>query len=104
MSYLKFQRLKRLEKTLNVLVYTSAIIDILIFLVTTYTLISHSSLEHMILPLNILLSIVVVLTLILGAALLFTKHFENIIFKITYGIPRALKNLNNKRYRYKPKR
>jgi len=96
------ERVKRLKKILDILVYSSAIIDILIFLVTTYALFSHSSLEPMVLPLNILLSIIVILTIVMGALLIFLRHYEKIFSEVSKTFQNFTKK--KRKYHYKPRR
>ena len=109
MSQKEVEEIKRLKRILNLLVYTSSVIDILIFLATASTLAFHFSTEHLLLPLNILLSLVVILTILLGLIIVLMRHYQKIFFAFFEPIKmmdKFFKDLKNKKhtYRYKPKK
>lgn len=109
MSKSQVEEIKRLKRMINILVYTSAIIDILIFLATASTLAFNFSAEHLLLPLNILLSIVVVLTILLGLIIVLIRHYQKIFFaffepiRVVNKLLKELTKNKKHRYQYKPK-
>ena len=109
MSQKEVEEIKRLKRMLNLLVYTSSVVDILIFLATASTLAFHFSTERLLLPLNILLSLVVVLTIFLGFVFILMRHYQKIFFtffepiKLLDNFFRSLKKNKKYRYQYKPR-
>ena len=64
------------KKTLNRLAYISLVLDVCIAVITSLSLLGSSEGEHLLIPINYLLTLVVVLSIVMFAVLLLLKIKE----------------------------
>lgn len=88
----KYARIERLRKLIDRVAYFSLILDICIAVITTLSIFHIGNPETIMVPVNYMLTIVVMLSIGLFITLFILKHEENILDKIL-----------NRKYRYKPK-
>ena len=67
---------KRVRKTLDRLAYASLVLDVCIAVITTLSVLGLSESEHLLMPINYLLTVVVVLSVVMFAVLLLLKLKE----------------------------
>jgi len=87
----KFEKMERLKKTIDKVAYASLILDICIAIVTSLSIFNVGNPQNILVPINYMLTIVVILSIGLFITLFVMKHEEDI-----------LSNLMNTRYRYRP--
>jgi len=88
----KFEKMERLKKTIDKVAYASLILDICIAIVTSLSIFNVGNPQNILVPINYMLTIVVILSIGLFITLFVMRHEEDI-----------LSNLMNTRYRYRPK-
>ncbi|MFH0711468.1 MAG: hypothetical protein V1944_02730 [Candidatus Aenigmatarchaeota archaeon] len=95
----------KLRSLIHKLAYGSLILDILIAIITTMSLLQISAPGDLLVPVNILLTIVVILSIGSGILVVFLEHYEKILMR-TLNIKERIKDrisrlveLRN-RYRY----
>ena len=89
----KYARIERLKKLIDRIAYFSLILDICIAVITSLSIFHIGNSEIILVPVNYLLTIVVILSIGLFITLFMLKHEEGILDKLL-----------NRNYRYKPKR
>jgi len=87
----KFEKMERLKKTIDKVAYASLVLDICIAIVTSLSIFNVGNPQNILVPINYMLTIIVVLSIGLFITLFVLKHEEDI-----------MSNLLNMKYRYKP--
>lgn len=98
----KFTKIERLKKTIDRVAYGSLILDICIAIVTSLSILGIGNTELILMPINYMLTIVVVLSIGLFVTLIVLKHEENIfdrllMRKYNYQYNSKLRSLLNNR-------
>jgi len=73
----------RARKTLDRLAYASLVLDICIAIITTLSILDVGSPQHLLVPINYLLTIVVALSIIMFVVLLLFRSREKLAVKAT---------------------
>jgi hypothetical protein len=81
-SYLTNKRISNIQRAINMLAYGSLVLDVLIAIVTTLSLLNITTGEFVLVPIHYMLTSVVVMSLISGGMLLYLKHYERIITEL----------------------
>ena len=89
----KYTRIERLKKLIDKIAYFSLFLDICIAAITSFSIFHIGNPETILVPVNYLLTVVVILSIGLFIALFTLKHEEDILDKLL-----------NRNYRYKPKK
>jgi hypothetical protein len=86
----KYEKINSIRKTMDRVAYCSLILDICIAFITTLSIFHIANTEFILIPINYMLTIVVILSMGLFITLFILKHEENIV-----------NNLIKRKYQYK---
>jgi len=81
-SYLTNKKIVKIQRAIDMLAYSSLALDVLIAIVTTLSLLNITTGEFVLVPINYMLTSVVVMSLISGGMLLYLKHYERIMAEL----------------------
>jgi hypothetical protein len=88
-SYVGNKRIESLRRAIDIFAYGSLLLDICIAVVTTLSIFNITTGEFVLVPINYLLTSVVIMSLVSGGMLLYVKHYERMMaemLKIKYKI------------------
>jgi magnesium-transporting ATPase (P-type) len=100
------QRIQRLRKTIDYLAYGSLVLDICIAVLTLLSLLQLFDSQYVLLPVNYLLTIVVIVSLASASLLVYLKHEEKLLgnaLRLSNHIRERFDRLKNPRYKYEHK-
>jgi len=101
------QRIEKLRKSINYLAYGSLVLDICIAVLTLLSLLQLFDSQYVLLPVNYLLTIVVIVSLASASMMVYLKHEEKLLgnaLRLTNHIRQRFYRFKNKPYRYYQKR
>jgi hypothetical protein len=90
--YEKYAKIERIKKMMDKVAYCSLILDVCIAIVTTLSIFGTKNPQIILIPINYMLTIVVILSISLFITLFILKHEEAVLDKLL-----------NRKYQYKPK-
>jgi len=90
--YKKYANIEKIKKTMDRVAYCSLILDVCIALITTLSIFHIGNPEFILMPINYMLTIVVILSISLFITLFILKHEETVLDKLL-----------RRKYQYKPK-
>jgi len=102
----KYSKIERLKKTIDKVAYGSLVLDICIAIITSLSIMNIRNTEFILMPINYMLTIVVILSIGLFITLMVLKHEESILDKLLmrkyyYQYKNNFDKLRKYTYRYK---
>ena len=97
------QRIQKLRKTIDYLAYGSLVLDVCITILTLLSLFQSFSPQNILVPVNYLLTVVVVVSIASASMMVYLKHEEKLFsntFRLTNHIREKFDNIRNRKYRY----
>lgn len=88
-SYVNNKKIKKLQRTIDLMAYGSLLLDIFIAIITGMSLFNITSGEAALVPIHYMLTLVVIMSLASGGLLLYIKHYEKVmaeLLRIKYKI------------------
>ena len=100
------QRIQRLRRTIDYLAYGSLVLDICITILTLLSLFQQFNQASILVPVNYLLTIVVIVSVASASLLVYLKHEEKLLgnaLRLSNHIRERFDRLKNPRYKYEHK-
>jgi magnesium-transporting ATPase (P-type) len=97
------QRIQRLRRTIDYLAYGSLVLDICITILTLLSLFQQFNQASILVPVNYLLTIVVIVSVASASLLVYLKHEEKLLgnaLRLSNHIRERFDRLKNPHYRY----
>jgi len=97
------RRIQRLRRTIDYLAYGSLVLDICITILTLFSLFQVFNPETFLVPVNYLLTIVVIVSLASASMMVYLKHEEKLLgnaLRLTNHIRQKFDRLKNPQYKY----
>jgi magnesium-transporting ATPase (P-type) len=101
-----FQRIlhpQNLKRVINYCAYSSLILDITIAIITTFYLFNPGEPEKLLLPVNVMLTIIVIFSIISAALILFMNFYQKVLWKtypLRYLINKHIRKLRKPKYKF----
>ncbi|TAL47584.1 hypothetical protein EPN87_02600 [archaeon] len=78
-NFTRQQQIAKTKKLMDIIVYSSSVIDIAIAILVTLSYFHIGSPEAFLMPIGYVLTVTVALTVIMGGLLIYLKHYESVL-------------------------
>lgn len=99
-SYVTNKKIRKLQRTIDLLAYGSLTLDVCIAFITLLSLSKISAGEQILVPIQYLLTLVVVMSLAAGAMIFYLRYYESLVadfLRVRYKIKTRFPDLSRKK-------